>query len=183
MTVLNCATSKDQPKFIIGEKEFNRVLVTKGDLNIVTPNVELYNSSLKYNKSDYSRREELQNRILKKLKSELGLSEVFELELMNKDYKTINNVLEYLKYKKQSNPNLVITAPDEILISNLKYSLLVSISGYYGRSEKSILFLILINNEDKLIESVDRYEYEFSPLNNKLIEDAIEKALKSIIKT
>lgn len=181
---LSCSTAKNKryPSYVIGEKTFERILVNKDSLNIVTPGVELYNTSSE-SKADYSKRNQLQTSILNKLKTELNDSKIYELELMSKDYLTVNKVLERISFEKQNNPNLIITAPNEILIPNIKYSVLVRVFGYYGKTEKSILYITLINNKDKLIESVDRYDFNYSPLNNDLIDNQIKKALTKIIKT
>jgi hypothetical protein len=182
--ILSCSTSKNNkyPSYVIGKKKFERVFVNKDSLHIVSPSVELYNTS-SVNKADYSKREQLQNSILEKLKTELKNSVVHKLELMSKNYLTVNRVLERIIFEKQSNPNLIITAPNEILTPNIKYSVLVRVFGYYGKAEKSILYITLINNKDKLIESVDRYDFNYSPLNNDLIDNQLKKALNQIIKT
>jgi len=182
--VLSCSTSKNKsyPSYVVGEKKFERIFVNKDSLHIVTPSIELYNTSSE-SKADYPKRNQLQTSILERLKTELNNSEVHELELMSKDYLTVNKVIEGISFEKQNNPNLIITAPNEILIPNIKYSVLVRVFGYYGKTEKSILYITLINNKDKLIESVDRYDFNYSPLNNDLIDNQIKKALTKIIKT
>jgi len=184
IVVLSCISSqnKNYTNYIVGEQKFERVFVDKDSLHIVTPSVELYNISSK-SKADYENRNQLQSSILKKLKTELNNSKVYELELMTKDYLTVNKVLERISFEKHNNPNLIITAPNEILTPNIKFSVLVRVFGYYGKKEKCILYLTLINNEAKLIESVDRYDFNYSPLNNDLIENQIKKALSKIIKT
>jgi hypothetical protein len=46
-----------------------------------------------------------------------------------------------------------------------------------------VMYYCVINNEDKIFEIVDRYEFNGSPLNNKQMEKRIQKAIGKIIKT
>lgn len=182
--IISCGTTKQKvyPEYVLGVKENKEIKQFYRDsLNIVTPSIEVYHRINNISHQKYNDREAVKSFVIKTLKSELPKSEYYELSLMSKDYLTVNKVLEIILFRKNKNPDWIVKAPNEILITENKYTLLMSITGSYGDSNRGVLYGCIINNEKKIIEYVERYQLNGSPLNNKKIKSRIQKAVKEIV--
>jgi hypothetical protein len=88
-----------------------------------------------------------------------------------------------ITYHKFKNPEWIVKAPEEILISEKKYTILITMTARYGDTNNGVIYFCVINNYNKIIESVDRYEFNGSPLNNKQTKKRIQKAIARITNT
>ncbi len=182
--ITSCGTSKPKsyPDYVLGVEENTKTKKFYRDsLNVVTPSIEIYIRVNKTSHPKYDDRELVKNFVIETLKLELPKSEYYELNLMSKDYSTVNKALEIILSKKHKNPEWIVAAPNEILISESKYTLLISITGSYGDSYRGVLFCSVINNKDKIIEYVERYTLNGSPLNKNKIQKRIKKAIAEIV--
>ena len=96
---------------------------------------------------------------------------------------TVNKVLENITYQKYKNPEWIVKAPQEILILEKKYTLLITMTGRYGDINNGVIYFCVINNEDKIFEIVDRFDFNGSPLNNEQMKKRIQQAIAKIINT
>ncbi len=78
---------------------------------------------------------------------------------------------------------MIVRAPDEILLKEKKYTILITMTAIYGDSNRGMIYFSVINNESKIIESVDRYDFNDSPINNPKTENRIKKVLLKITNT
>ncbi|TXD94481.1 hypothetical protein [Gillisia hiemivivida] len=184
--ILSCGTTKQKsyPDYVLGINEnIEKKIFDKDSLNIVTPNIEIYNRVNNISERKYDDREVIKTFVIKTLKSELNKAEHFELKLMSEDYLTVNKILEMITYHKFKNPEWIVKAPEEILISEKKYTILITMTARYGDTNNGVIYFCVINNYNKIIESVDRYEFNGSPLNNKQTKKRIQKAIARITNT
>ena len=179
--IFSCRINKQKtyPEYVLGISEnIDRKTFEKDSLNIVTPSIEIYKRINNVSQSKYDDREILKKSVIETLKSELNKSEHYELKLMSEDYLTINNVLEDITYQKFKNPNWIVKAPNQVLISEKKYTLFITLTARYG-----VIYFCVINNQDKIFESVDRYDFNVSPLENEQMIKLIKKAISKITNT
>ena len=184
--IFSCATTKlkTYPEYVLGIKNNKeRKQFEKDSLNVVTPSIEIYNRVNNISHRKYDDREVIKTFVIETLKSELNKKEHYDLSLMSEDYLTVNKVLENITYQKYKNPEWIVKAPQEILISEKKYTLLIIMTGRYGDMNNGVIYYCVINNEDKIFEIVDRYEFNGSPLNKKQMKKRIQKAIDKIINT
>jgi len=184
--IFSCATTKQKtyPEYVLGIKDNKeRKQFDRDSLNVITPSIEIYNRVNNISHRKYDDREVVKTFVIETLKSKLNKSEHYDLSLMSEDYLTVNKVLENITYQKYKNPEWIVKAPEEILISEKKYTLLITMTGRYGDMNNGVIYYCVINNEDKIFEIVDRYEFNGSPLNNKQMEKRIRKAIDKIINT
>jgi hypothetical protein len=182
----NCATTKQKtyPEYVLGTKaNKERKRFDKDSLNIVTPSIEIYYRVNNVSHQKYDDREVLKRLVIETLKSELNKNEHYELSLLSKDYLTVNKVLENITYQKYKNPEWIVKAPQEILILEKKYTLLITMTGRYGDINNGVIYFCVINNEDKIFEIVDRFDFNGSPLNNEQMKKRIQQAIAKIINT
>ncbi|TYB76027.1 hypothetical protein ES676_06130 [Bizionia saleffrena] len=183
--LLSCGTQKKSyPDYVHGlSLNKNKKKVSKDSLFIVTPSIEIYHYVNRKSSAKYDKREIIKKFILETLKSELNKTDYYDLSLMSKDYRSVNNVLEGIISEKYKNPDWIVSAPNDILIDEKKYTVLIRTIGVYGDSNKVIMYFSIINNESKTIESVDRYEYDESPLETQKTKNRIKKAFSKITNT
>ena len=175
---------KSYPEYVLGTNDkTQKIIYTKDSLNIVTPSIEIYNRINNTSHRKYDDREIVKSFVIETLKSELNKSEYYELKLMSEDYLTVNKVLEGITYQKYKNPEWIVKAPEEILINEKKYTLLITMTARYGDTNNGVIYFCVINNQDKTIESVDRYEFNGSPLDNNKTKKRIQKAISKITNT
>jgi hypothetical protein len=182
----SCVTTKQNsyPDYFLGINENpTRKIISMDSLNIVTPGIEIYNRVNKVSHRKYDDREIIKQFVIESLKSELNKTDHYNLTLMSKDYLTINKVLERITYQKYLNPEWIVKAPNEILIEEKKYTLLITMTARYGDINNGVIYFCIINNDDKIIEFVDRYRFNGSPLDNYQTKMLIKIALKKIINT
>ena len=84
-------------------------------------------------------------------------------------------------YGKWFHPNKIFKAPSGIVISDKKYTLLISMFGNHGYINNVNYYFILINNKEKIIELVDRYQYEYGLINHKKIVYRINKGILALM--
>ena len=181
--VLSCGTNKQKtyPDYVLGTKDKKqKIIYSRDSLNIVTPSIEIYNRIKNTSHRKYDDREIVKSFVIEILKSELNKSEHYELKLMSKDYLTVNKVLEEILYQKYKNPQWIVKAPEEILISEKKYTLLITMTARYGEINNGVIKFCVINNVAKTIESIDRYEFNASPLDNNKMKQIIQKGMSKI---
>jgi len=184
--IFSCRINKQKtyPEYVLGISEnIDRKTFEKDSLNIVTPSIEIYKRINNVSQSKYDDREILKKSVIETLKSELNKSEHYELKLMSEDYLTINNVLEDITYQKFKNPNWIVKAPNQVLISEKKYTLFITLTARYGDTNNGVIYFCVINNQDKIFESVDRYDFNVSPLENEQMIKLIKKAISKITNT
>lgn len=175
------ATSGDRiTSTVLGKTDMRDIRYDRDSLDIMTPAIEIYDG--RKHKIDYAPREEMINTIIDVLNNYLPKADYFLNDLMYKDALSVNIVLEGLLYEKNKFPELIISAPKELLITDKKYSLLIEHFGVYGGSNRSILYLAVINNSKKTVERVDRYESKDNPLIKELLKKRITNAIDSILK-
>jgi len=182
--IISCGTTrpKTYPEYVLGVEENTKTKKFYRDsLNIVTPSIEIYNRINNVSHQKYDDREVVKRFVIETLKSELNKSEHDELSLMSKDYLTVNRVLEIILSQKHKNPEWIVRAPKEILIPEKKYTLLITITGSYGDMNRGVIYSCVINNEKKIIEYVERYQLNGSPLNKNKIQKRIKKAIAEIV--
>ena len=172
------------PEYVLGIRDNKeRKQFYKDSLNVVTPSIEIYNRVNNISHRKFDDREVIKTFVIETLKSELNKSEHYDLSLMSEDYLTINKVLENITYQKYKNPEWIVKAPEELLISEKKYTVLITMTGRYGDMNNGVIYYCVINNEDKIFEIVDRYEFNGSPLDNIQMKKRIQKAINKIINT
>ena len=88
--------------------------------------------------------------------------------------------MERILYDKYANPNWIIKAPDEILIPEKYYTILIEI---VLLGNDSFIEATIINNELKIIERVDRYNFKSTFINEEILSDSVKKVLSNMIKT
>ena len=164
--------------FITGVTNKTNVKIDKDSLHIITPSIELYTNK----KGNYKYRKEITDFVIQTLKENISTAKYFNLDLMSKHYKTINSFLESRLHQKSNNPNFEISVPDELLVSEKKYTLLLSLIGVYGSVQKGQFNLTIIDNFDKTILTTHGYKLKGSPLNKVLLKDQIEESLKLFLK-
>ena len=175
-----CGSYKNNKKknFINGSTNNIDITIDIDSLHIVTPSIQLYTNK----NGNYKYRKEITDFVIQILKENINTAQYFELDLMSKDYKTINSFLESRLHEKSKNPNFEISVPDELLITEKKYSLLLSLIGVYGSVQNGQFNLTIIDNFGKTILTTHGYELKGSPLNKALLKDQIEKSLKQFLK-
>ncbi len=184
--IFSCGINKQKtyPEYVLGISEnIDRKTFEKDSLNIVTPSIEIYKRINNVSQSKYDDREILKKFVIETLKSELNKSEHYELKFMSEDYLTVNNVLEDITYQKFKNPNWIVKAPNQVLISEKKYTLFITLTARYGDTNNGVIYFCVINNQDKIFESVDRYDFNVSPLENEQMIKLIKKAISKITNT
>lgn len=186
LTLISCGITQQNsnPDYVLGmSQNQNRKMISTDSLHIVTPGIEIYEYVNDKSSTKYDQREIVKRFIIETLKSELNKSDYYDLPLMSKDYLSVNKVLERITYEKYKNPNWIVRAPNEVLIKEKKYTILITMTASYGDSNRGVMYFSVINNESKIIESVDRYDFNNSPLNNQKTENRIKKALLKITNT
>lgn len=184
--ILSCATTKQNtyPDYVLGIKDnMERKQFYKDSLNVVTPSIEIYHVIGSKSNRKYDDREVVKMFVVETLKSELNKNEHYELSLMSEDYLTVNKVLENITYEKNKNPEWIVKAPAEILISDKKYSLLITLTASYGDVNNGVIYFCVINNEEKIFETVDRYNFNVSPLDYDQMKKGIQQAIAKITNT
>ena len=181
--LLGCKTTKGTlPEHVIGiDENYKTIKFQKDSLNFVTPNVELYFTKGTKSTPDYKKREILKENIIYSLRKELKNTKYLSLGLMTKDYLTINKVTENLFHNKFTNPDWIIKAPKELITESKKNTILISITGHYGKHESFYLNLSIINNKGKKIEYSKSYSTHSSPLNYQKVNSIIKKAFSEIV--
>lgn len=182
----SCGTTKQKsyPDYVLGITEKpSKKIFSLDSLNIVTPSIEIYKRIDNTTHRKYDDREIVKDFITTTLKAELNKTEHYELNLMSADYLTVNRVLESITYTKFKNPEWIIKAPEEILITDKKYTLLINMTVIYGEANNGVIYFCVINNQDKVLEYVDRYNFKGSPLNNKRLKKRIQKGISKITNT
>ena len=93
---------RDLLPYVIGvDENYREKIISTDSISILSPAVEIYETDSNFNsETDYVSRDEIKGFIVKLLKSELNKEKHFELELMSKDYGSINSVVEMLFYEK-----------------------------------------------------------------------------------
>lgn len=181
LIIFSCGTQKSYPDYVLGINENSeKKSFDKDSLHILTPAIEIYKRVRDISYSQYGDREDVKKFVIETLKSELIKSEYYELKLMSEDYSSVNEVLEVITYHKYKNPEWIVRAPEEILINEKKYTLLVTMTARYGTRNNGVIYYCVINNEDKIFEFVNRYEFNGSPLNKKQMKKRIQKAITKI---
>ena len=180
----NCASKpKVYPHYVLGIKDSKeRKLFDRDSLHVVTPAVEITYLANNTSHRKYDYREALKSFVIETLKSELNKNSHFDLSLMSEDYRSVNRVLEFITYEKYRNPKWIVKAPEEILISEEKYTLLISMYARYGDQNNGVIYFCVINNKDKIYEIVDRYNIKGSAIDKEAMVKRIQKALNKIIK-
>lgn len=184
--IISCGTTKQTtyPEYVLGiNKNVGKKIFDKDSLNIVTPSIEIYNRINDVSQTKYDDREIIKKFVIETLKSQLNKSEHYELKLMSENYLTVNKVLEVITYQKFKNPNWIVKAPNEILISEKKYTLLITMTARYGDTNNGVIYFCVINNQNKIFETVDRYEFNGSPLEYEQMKKRIQKAISKITNT
>ncbi|QSS96906.1 hypothetical protein [Psychroflexus sp. ALD_RP9] len=180
---INCSTvnQNNYPDYVIGiQPKKLKKFFDKDSLHIVSPSVEIYYKVNDESYPKYNERDDVKQFIIETLKSELNKSAYYKLNLMSEDYLMINKTLEKIIFKKYKNPEWIIKAPEEILISKKKYTLLIMLTGHYGDTNNGVFYFCVINNEKRIIEVVDRYKLKKHILNTNQIKENIHSAIKSL---
>ncbi len=183
---INCSTVKQNnyPDYVIGiQPKKLKKFFDKDSLHIVSPSVQIYHRVNHESYPKYNERDDIKKFIVETLKTELNKSIHYQLNLMSKDYLTINKALEKITYEKYKNPEWIVKAPEEIIISEKKYTLLINLAGHYGDMDHGIFYFCVINNEKQIIEFVDRYKLKNHILSTRQIKENIHTAIKSLTKT
>lgn len=152
----------------------------KDSLHFVTPDMEISSVIDFVFRPDYENRETVRSYVIGLLESELEKPYQYELKLMSKDYLSINKVLEQKIYAKYCHPEWKVSAPEEILITDQKYTLFISMTAYHTDLERGTLYFCVINNEEKTIERIDRHTFKASPLKEKVMEKMILKGISKL---
>lgn len=175
------ATKQPNPNYVIGVRDkIEDILIPKDSLYIVTPDIEIYYRIDHESTPRYDKRELLKKSVIETLKFYLNKSEYYNLPLMSKSYLAVNKVLERIILKTYEHPEWIVRAPKEILIQEKKYTLLVLLAGHYGDLNNGVMYFVVVNNEDEIILSVDRYDFNESPLEMEATKKRIKMALSKI---
>lgn len=178
----NLSSSKMNECIIGVDKKNKNPKINIDSLYIVTPGIEITNHKVHQSYfKDFTERDKIKNFIIEIEKRVLKNKEHYKLDIMDEDYLTINSVLEGPLHIKNSNPSYIIKVKDELISKNIKYSLLISIVGYYGTTDRYVMYISIINNSKKTLEKVDRYEFEDTPLDYNKLESRILRGIKRIL--
>lgn len=180
----NASKNQPQPEYIIGKTSLTNPKYSKDSIQVLTPAVQSYNAKEDVNSCKHRFDFVLQ---IKELLNKLFPEAPYEnLNILVGDYRDMNRLLERKTYSKNKYPNLKIRVSDELITGNKKYSLLVELIGRHGISETNnfeggVLYILVINNEEKTLELSKKYKYNFSPLNKKKLNTLISSRVKEII--
>ncbi len=170
-----------KPDYLIGiNKNSVKKKVQKDSILPITPRTV----NFKYLNIKASKQKEYEKLakevVIRTLKSELNTTKMYDLDILSKSDRSINKVLERILYDKYANPNWIIKAPDEILIPEKYYTILIEI---VLLGNDSFIEATIINNELKIIERVDRYNFKSTFINEEILSDSVKKVLSNMIKT
>ena len=170
-----------KPDYLIGiNKNSVKKKVQKDSILLITPRTV----NFKYLNIKASKQKEYEKLakevVIRTLKSELNTTKMYDLDILSKSDRSINKVLERILYDKYANPSWIIKAPDEILIPENYYTILIEI---VLLGNDSFIEATIINNERKIIERVDRYNFKSTFINEEILSDSVKKVLSNMIKT
>jgi hypothetical protein len=152
-------------------------------LTIISPDVEIYNRvEMRKSEPDLKLREKVQLLIIDEAKKLLPKSIFIDLPIMNQDYRTVNHIVER-NYGWMMRSTAQFDVPEELIVKNSKYTMLLTAGGSYGYNNRSIFRISIINNETKKFEYYeDLFIENISIKNLGNVKRQITHLIKKIIK-
>ncbi|WP_040279872.1 hypothetical protein [Psychroserpens damuponensis] len=184
-TIYSCKSKKvsTNKNYFIGiENNYQKRYFDKDSLNLIAPIVQLRyvnNGEHYFVSKDVTAFNDMITNILK---AELNTSDIITTDLDALNQKKKNKVLEKVIHDKFSHPNWIMKAPEEIIVPNKKYTLLVEINGIYGDRNNGQISFSVINNITEVIEIVDKEKFYFNPKNEELVRELIARGISKLIR-
>lgn len=170
--LVSCSANKN-----MAESNINQMYdftINSKDVSIITPYIEIKEKSNRFFLNRPDDRKMLTDFTIEILKSKYPNFKYVEIPFLFKDYGTINSALERrISYSPEAVPN-------ELVINNNGKSIFISINGYFGDVNRGVMSLYVIDNKNKMWKMIERYRYNYSPLETKMMKKRILRALKKL---